>query len=400
MASINLYSNAQSSAFLQLPREIRDLIYKLVLVQDGIPIECAFTKTAFPHTNGSDVSTLEHLDTSYPLRTSRVHRRIWTVPTFDVGILKRGPNTPSTVSMTYQLAQNTENISQVDIGVRLLQTCKQIYAEASKVFYGSNIFSFTADYRIPTAFAFLCDRPPRSLLLIKTLELALMEGNNMMGTSQAHYPQRRRSTDSLVLQYAYNYFTELCTLLSTSRIQLRKLYLTVETMNAPGRVPPPLCIFAHCLSYEISETASPRPWIPSWLGPLLNLEGLDSTEILWISETPRLQRIADTVMIMRQNMLRSYQGQHNSESSSTVYFRMLAKINENIDVAFWKSNEIIPCTNEWKDCVLDSDGLRWQEVEPPIECKPSALSEARPHIREILATHTSVYVGHYFLKST
>jgi hypothetical protein len=205
------------------------------------------------------------------------------------------------VQMTYQLAVSPERSPSQSIEIHLLQTCKQIYHEARKTFYGKNLFSFTADFRIPTAFVFLCDRPAESLLLISSMELALTEDNNTISTNEAHYPIYRRSTNSLVLQYAYNHFTDLCTLLSTSRMRLRNLHLTIESLAERRGVPPRTV--AECLSWETLNTAESRPWVPSWLDPLLNLEGLDYIETVWIFDRPRLRRMADTVSLIRHHML-------------------------------------------------------------------------------------------------
>jgi hypothetical protein len=125
--------------------------------------------------------------------------------------------------MTYQLAVPLIIPPYYRPEIRALQTCKQIYSEAKRIFYGKNLFSFTADFRIPTAFAFLCDRPADSLLLIPSVELALTEKIDLS-------PTCRTSTDRFVLQFAYNPFTELCTLLSTARMRLRNLHLTIETL--------------------------------------------------------------------------------------------------------------------------------------------------------------------------
>jgi hypothetical protein len=122
------------------------------------------------------------------------------------------------------------------------------------------MFSFTADFSIPTAFAFLCDTPAEPFLLISSMELALTEYNNTNGTTETHYPITRRSTDSLVLQYAYNHFTELCTLLSTCRMRLQTLHLTIESLAARhhggSRSPR---TNKDCLLWEVLEITGSRP---------------------------------------------------------------------------------------------------------------------------------------------
>jgi hypothetical protein len=307
---------------LNLPREVRDLIHEYVLVRGVISIECAMTKTS--SAQSSDYSK-EISGACYSLRAPRIQRRLWSLPGFDLdqNDLDNDQYLPSTVYMTYQYARASKDgiasrssvgsmisLASADSGLstyrvgngldlKWLQVCRQVYEEASRIFYGQNIFSFTGDFRIPTAFAFLCDRPAASLRRIAALELALMEDTNMSGTSQAHYPIIRRATDSLVLQYAYHYFTELCTLLSTSRMRLRKLYLSVETMSTP-RVGPDDLMYSFRTEMEDIRGQDPRPL---WLDPLLNIEDLELVELYWAFRQPRLLRMSQTTALIRKHTL-------------------------------------------------------------------------------------------------
>ncbi|KAF2026684.1 hypothetical protein EK21DRAFT_37592, partial [Setomelanomma holmii] len=294
------------SHFLRLPRELRDHIYTYVLVRDVIPVECAIAKI---HESRTPIRSRSHrqngvrppsdqIHETYPLRASRTHRRLWTVPAFDINIpydTGRVFDASSTILMTYQIAATN---LEADYRVDLLKVCKQVYLEASEIFYSRNVFSFTSDFRIPCAFAFLCDRPAVSLRSIRSLELALIEVNNMRGTTPAHYPVVRRSTDCLVLQYAYQYFTELCTLLSTTRAQLRNLYLTVETLQGCNAIGP--FDMASFLDREKVNTTMPEPWVPLWLEPLLKIRSLESVQICWISDQPHVRRVADTNEVVQR----------------------------------------------------------------------------------------------------
>ncbi|KAF1946598.1 hypothetical protein EJ02DRAFT_215372 [Clathrospora elynae] len=307
MAAETHFELQPHSRLLQLPREIRDLIYDYVLVRDVISIECAVVN--FP--KAADVASFSprfctDFTKLFPSRSPWAHRRLWSIPAFDIDVAFSQVDLvkePRFVQMTYQLAVNPSH----DIGIRLLQTCKQVYTEARETFYVKNLFSFTGDFRIPTAFAFLCDRPAKSLLLISSMELALTEDSNMRGTTEAHYPIVRRSTDSLVLQYAYNHFTDLCTLLSTSRMRLRRLHLTVDSLaERYGKLPESI---QECLSWEALKTTESRPWIASWIEPLLKLETLDFIAIYWIFDRPRIQRMADTVSLMSEQMIAGTQSE-------------------------------------------------------------------------------------------
>ncbi|KAF2827575.1 hypothetical protein CC86DRAFT_276114, partial [Ophiobolus disseminans] len=295
----------RTSRFLQLPRELRDLIYENVLVKDIIPIECAVTRQSpsLPYRRGSGNPPLNWTDEVYLLRASWVHRRVWSVPAFDIdlGLFNDNHSLPDSVYMTYQIEKETGNQEMNCVGINLFQVCKQIYEEASKMFYSRNVFSFTSDFRIPCAFAFLCDRPAASLRNIKSLELSLMEANNLRGTTNAPYPVVTRSTDSLVLLFAYQYFTELCTLLSTSRINLQNLYLTIESTASfgdGGHIG-----LRDSLQKERLKMNCPGPWIPIWLDPLLKIEGLELLEMRWFSDRPQMLRMTDTMDLIQQHMI-------------------------------------------------------------------------------------------------
>ncbi|USP73086.1 uncharacterized protein yc1106_00360 [Curvularia clavata] len=291
------------SRLLVIPREIRDLIYEYVLVRDVILIERA-AATVPESAIIRSPEFYKRFAQSYPLTRKRVHRRVWLIPRFDLGLpcYKDDPELPpSAVQMTYQLNSQCDLSHQDRIEINVLQTCQQIYHEAREIFYNKNVFRFKAAESIATTFAFLCDRPAESLKLISSIEMTLDEGTNLRGTDEAHYPVVARSTDSVVLRYAYNHFTELCTLLSTSRVRLRKLSLFIHSSNQFYRP-----VFPSPLEYgkwEAQRMARPRPWVASWVYPLLKLENLECLEIHWKLDRPEICRIADTLALMRQQML-------------------------------------------------------------------------------------------------
>jgi hypothetical protein len=383
-------SHASSSSefpfFLRLPREIRDLVIEHILVRDTIPIECAIAKpssTRVPR-------IFDELNNIYPLRSPHAHRRLWSMPMFDMNLDYTDSNRdkPMVIYMTYQIAHQNGSSSSHRLNLSLLQVSKQVYAEASKIFYRNNIFSFTGDYRIPTAFAFLCDRPATSLRLIESLELALIEDNNMRGTPHAHYPILRRSTDSLVLQYAYHYYTELCTLLSTPRTRLRRLFLTVETLSVRGA--------GHGMSLQDSVTfendnlVDPQLDAPLWLDPLLKIDGLDSVEICWIFRQPRMKRMTYMAGIISQNMLTNTQSDSDGQAacnprSSALLLHVLHKV-EGIDPS---------TTNDswsWEEFTLDGDILQHMIKGNDNTIDSIQSSRTRPHLECTLEPYPDVYV--------
>ena len=154
---------------LGLPRELRDAILANLLLHSTIAIECGivsipkYREVDLAHGRAplmfSQIGPLGN----FPLRRPCVGRGTWTVPlsdmTFDaevyVGYEGTGELPPSTksrdvpVGMTYQLEAKSESI---DLAIMLV--CKQLYQDACEMFYGRNVFSFRADFRIPSALRF------------------------------------------------------------------------------------------------------------------------------------------------------------------------------------------------------------------------------------------------------
>lgn len=213
---------------------------------------------------------------------------------------------PKRAKLTYQLAPPSTKPKDVhghdEITLQLLQVCQTVYSEARQVFYKKNVFSFTGRFPIPTALAFLQDLPATAVALLSSIELALTEDNNMRGTAEAHFPSTRRSSDCLVLQHAFHYFTNLCKLLSSPAIRLRRLYLTIESLSSYGDSQPES--LPECLAWEAEKSSFDRPWTASWIQPLLQVGGLESIRIYWISDRPRVRRMSDTLSTMQQSMLK------------------------------------------------------------------------------------------------
>ncbi|KAH7095575.1 hypothetical protein FB567DRAFT_512898 [Paraphoma chrysanthemicola] len=378
----------QPSRLLKLPRELRDIIYAYVFDREVISIESAVTKVVYSHTssrprtyltNDRAPSYANELRKEYPLRAATLHRRIGSVPAFDVGFDSYG--TPNTVYMTYQLAKD---VQEDGVSVALLQVCKQANIEASSVFYGRSTFSFTSDFRIPCAFAFLCDRPASSLLQIRSLELALMEYCNMAGTSQAHFPVIRRSTDCLVLQYAYQYFTELCTLLSTPRVHLRELYLTVETTGR--RISDSPTTLEEILDYEKRTTHMCSHGVPSWLDPLLNIKDIEFIRVCWISNQPRAQRMTEAVTLMREHMIfkstpdkTSSQHTEYEDRILPLRFRMVRYDDR-------------PSWSDWMHVILKDEDFAEEGEQACESCMTNKQHWVPNHIRKALEEYSRAYI--------
>jgi hypothetical protein len=308
-SSANNEDFACSSRLLELPRELRELIYEHAIVRDTIPIECAVVRgPGYRKHTGYPCATSPQLREAYPLYHEVVYRRTWSLPIYDLNVDIQGGTwmEPKRAQMTYQLGILCTRPDRAhrndDIAIQLLQVCRTVYDEARPLFYKKNTFSFTGRFPISTALAFIQDLSPTALPLLSSIEIVLTEDNNMRGTAEAHYPPITRSSDCLVLQHAFHYFTDLCALLASSVVQLRQLYLTIESQSGYGDSQPQS--LAECLAWEVGKSSFPRPWVASWIQPLLKIESLESVKVYWISDRPRLRRMSDTLSAIQQAMLK------------------------------------------------------------------------------------------------
>ena len=297
------------SPLLELPRELRSLIWEHAVVRETIPIECAVVKgPGYRRHTGYPCSYSPQLHDAYPLTRKVIHRTTWPLPIYDLKVDIQGGTwmEPKQAWMTYQLAQASSrpiNATKRDkITIQLLQVCRAIHSEARPLFYNKNVFSFTGAFPISTALIFLQDRPVEGLSRLSSVELLLTEDNNMRGTAEAHFPPTTRSSDCLVLQHAYHYFTDLCTFLSSSTIHLRKLYLTIESLSSYGDSQPESLL--DCLTWELEKSGLARPWIASWIQPLLAIKSLEEIGVYWVSDRPRIRRMSDTLATMQEAMLK------------------------------------------------------------------------------------------------
>jgi len=97
----------QHSRLLQLPREVRDLIYREALVRDVVPIGAAVIKIS--DDMGRELGYYCHVKNKFPSRYSWSHRRLWSVRALDIrcnfGPRDRAEHPQSrSIHMTYQLA--------------------------------------------------------------------------------------------------------------------------------------------------------------------------------------------------------------------------------------------------------------------------------------------------------
>ncbi|KAF4302391.1 hypothetical protein GTA08_BOTSDO10404 [Botryosphaeria dothidea] len=143
---------------LNLPRELRDIVYGYMMIRKRITVTVGYcwADKAKGNKKRFDLRVRERRRTAYQ-RT-----------------LAAGEQYASYEEMKYgrRKAWNYPNLN-------IFLTNRQIYDEASAVYYGKNTFEFPAAGRtnkvlsVQACHAFLQDRPPRSLGRIKSLELII-----------------------------------------------------------------------------------------------------------------------------------------------------------------------------------------------------------------------------------
>lgn len=379
MRSMPADEQFQASRLLQLPREIRDLIYEYALVRDTVPIDCAVVEgPGYRRHTGFPCPYSPQLHKAYPLTSPRVHRSTWFLPIYDLKVDIEGGTwmEPKQAQMTYQLGQPCARPNGKQhhdkIALQLLLVCQTICREARQVFYKKNVFSFTGKFPISTALTFLQDRSVTAQALLSSIEILLTEDNNMRGTAEAHFPPTKRSSDCLVLQHAFHYFTALCNLLSSNPVHLRQLYLTIESSSSYGDSQPKS--LPECLTWELEKSDAERPWIASWIQPLLQIESLESAKIYWISDRPRVRRMSDTLSLMQQTMLQHAESIGNAQNHTAqlheLEFGILQSHNNCITttVIFGPQDEHL----KWGDCSCEDRRVGLEHIEGDVSANTPA----------------------------
>ncbi|KAF2685628.1 hypothetical protein K458DRAFT_416853 [Lentithecium fluviatile CBS 122367] len=396
------------SHFLTLPRELRDAVLENLLVLDTIPLECAITSIPrFKHQvdptgEHFEVFQEQELEKEYPLRVPCTRRTTWIVPLKDVVPTDYWGNLysedweliPETVAhemrvgMTYQRAPRR---ASPEFGV--MRVCKQLFHEGSEIFWGKNIFSFTDDFRIPTAVHFLRDRPPATLSQITSIEIALTEDGFVdvsTGPLLSQYPPQESN-----LEFGYELYPQLCALAASPAMRLRHLILGVETLierrGQPGGQPGgQLVSITKCLRDEEAGHLT----IPTWLDPLLSISGLESVSVRWFSSIPIFQRTGRCLDQIRCQMLqdRPLEGKIGTATERRnigFYARAIQQTDENRDDYEFVTD--VRATLEYntetgqlqqRDCALEFEGNVLVEVpkEETNEVTEWANWKARPGI--------------------
>jgi len=278
--------------FLRLPRELRDIIYEYALVRDVIEIESAVTKAPKSRLAvGSEIGFCDALYSRFPLTYPLCNRSNWQISLDLLAIPESHFQLDSSkVHMTYQYSRRHRIRCDQKPALELFLVCNQVYNEAKEVFYAKNVFYFNSGFQIPAVAAFLRDRPLSSLALIRSISLQLWEVVF--------------DVDKRVLQHAYSAFEEVCQMMASPQMKVRRLFLSIKTTLPTPR--------HESRSLEPDELAF-------WTRPLLWVKDLEYISVLWRpNDAPAINNIiGETVVQMREHMIKK-RSRHIATASNSM----------------------------------------------------------------------------------
>jgi hypothetical protein len=301
---------SSSTGLLALPRELRDAVLENLLVKGTISLACTVSRMPRYKVAESDdveVDTKKLLLHVYPwglLRSPCIGRSTWITPLTDEEwsfpinlysaegeLLPESNACDANIEITYQLAERT---SPFDLNVMLV--CKQLYLEATEILYSKNKFSFTADFRLRTAYYFLQDRSRAALTHTRQLELCLLE-NEILNLESDQLEEVNITID-------YEYYSRLCSLISSPSMSLRHLTLGIETSITRYKGPQNYDLGDDSISESLLNEEADPVGTPTWLDPLLSIKRLETVTVWWHSRNALLKRTGRTLSIIRYRLLR------------------------------------------------------------------------------------------------
>lgn len=160
---VDYFGPEQRFPLLSLPRELRDAVYKRMLVRKEINIVsgCCWEK-----------GTLGNPRIFFHLRVPNHHRTIYERP-----IATRILAGMHYASYEERKGGSRRNDNCPNLNIFL--TCRQVYGESSDVYYKKNLFSFCFARRasevlsVQACHAFLSDRPLQSLQRLRSIKLTI-----------------------------------------------------------------------------------------------------------------------------------------------------------------------------------------------------------------------------------
>lgn len=403
--------DGHQSRLLRLPREIRyaskirmitletdrrcsDHIYGYVLVYDKVSLEAGVTKA--PRSRiavGGEIGFSYSLYQMHELRYPLCYRSTWEIPLSDLEIPEPEFELDSTkVCMTYQLVPPQNRKARNKINLSLFLACKQVYFEASEVFYGKNTFSFTSDYRILTATAFFRDRPVAVLRYFRSLELHLIEVEERPPGLEAKH------VGVHVLQFDYGSFSELCNLLSSPTMNLRHLCLSFETRWAEDLIN--MFSLSDLFEHDRSQVSTAEECVAaaSWVKPLLNIKTLDHLSVFWINAR-HFRMVGKIAEMMGRHMFEARQlptedGVTPMERAVEILHQFNRGENEPVHGAVALYDPMNHKTKHWLCGIYDS-GQKLNRAAPGAQ-KDLRLNISHPIMFEYLQHNPDYLLSSYF----
>ncbi|KAF2814791.1 uncharacterized protein BDZ99DRAFT_184750 [Mytilinidion resinicola] len=300
----NPSSDAAATAsfrLLDLPREIRNLIYEKMVVRDKVDVQAIRVR------EDGRLDQYFGLSLTYPVRlAAKTHhsRSVWSwvwgdydetlVMSYHLGAMPERFIFPH---CTYQL-KTTDDASKPGRGrphLQIFLTNKQIYEEAQLIFYSKNTFAFS---EVPACAAFLHDRSPETLRTIRSIEFHVDEKID---------PPTDDVQDVKKQPYIYSGGRDMALgELISQRMAFRHLTLFIRTFLV-GEFDDDYERWDWANREKVEMSTEWYSWIPAWVPtfPRIN-KNLDSLEVVWEADAARVVgRSVKAVRAMRSAMVKN-----------------------------------------------------------------------------------------------
>ncbi|KAF2501221.1 hypothetical protein BU16DRAFT_193561 [Lophium mytilinum] len=290
-----------SFRLLDLPKEIRDLIYEKMLVREKIGIET--------------VAIIGDDDETSPGIVAKAHhsRSVWSSPdyygdepkimSFSLGAISRDN---IYAYDTYQLIRGDSASKhgrerpylhlyfankQIHPYLHVFFANKQIYGEAQLTFYSKNTFAFTS---VVACAAFLHDRSLETLRTIRSIKL---------GVEEYIFPMAGDESDALFrLQVHQMPLSDII----NQQMALRDLAFHIRATVRFEYAGEDDETWDWAIRERVDYSTEKLFWIPEWVLEFSKIKNLDSLEVVWESDTPRLVgRSVRAVRQMRSAMVKN-----------------------------------------------------------------------------------------------
>lgn len=261
---VDYFGPEQRFPLLDLPRELRDLVYERMLIRKVIYIVPGYCweKRTWGNPYRFDLHVPEHQRSTYE-RTLAAGMQYASYEERKRGS-RRNHNCPN---------------------LNIFLTCRQVYDETSSVYYKQNLFYFDFAGRtnevlsVQAGHAFLLDRPPRSLQRLRSIKLTI--GNPSLGRPAASW------LDGDVVVPLVNFMRD--------NLSLDYFFLDVQGWPPDMRSAP-----WDWLGTEPDTNGNPRKWV----GAFARLDNLKSLEItLTASDDGDCGRLVACAAFLRSSML-------------------------------------------------------------------------------------------------